>query len=150
MMIKNNKAAVRRAYTAARAYINACADKYGDETTVRLNALRVVRNQLIELLDEINQPRPAAFTNYGDLEKWFLNGAADVYQLVSGGGSIFPFCTTDVLRLFYTEKQARRWYQWAAGGGAENYARADVMAVEADYIAVGLTHMWAALKATRN
>lgn len=150
MMIKNNKAAVRRAYTAARAYINAHADKYGDETTVRLNALRVVRNQLIELLDEINQPRPAAFTNYGDLEKWFLNGARDIYQLVCGGGSIFPFCTTDVLRLFYTEKQARRWYQWAGGRGPADYARADVMAVEADCVAVGLTHMWAALKATRN
>lgn len=150
MMIKNNKAAVRRAYTAARAYINAHADKYGAETAIRLNALRCVRNQLIELLDEINQPRPAAFANYGDLEKWFLNGAADVYQLVSGGGSIFPFCTTDVLRLFYTEKQARRWHQWAAGEGAENYALSDVMRTEADYIAIGLTHMWAALKATRN
>lgn len=149
MMIKNNKAAVRRAYTAARAYINAHADKYGEETTVRLNALRVVRNQLLELLDEINQPRPAAFTNYGDLEKWFLNGAADVYQLVSGGGSIFPFCTTGVLRLFYTEKQARRWYQWATGEGAENYALSDVMAVEAKWIETALAHMWAALKDTR-
>lgn len=150
MMIKNNKAAVRRAYTAARAYINAHADKYGDETVIRLNALRVVRNQLIELLDECRTDTASTFSDYSAFEKQFLDGAADVYQLVSGGGSIFPFCTTDVLRLFYTEKQARRWYQWAAGGGAENYARADVMAVEADYIAVGLTHMWAALKATRN
>lgn len=150
MMIKNNKAAVRRAYTAARAYINAHADKYGDETAIRLNAIRIVRNQLIELLDEINQPRPAAFANYGDLEKWFLNGAADVYQLVSGGGSVFPFVTTDVLRLFYTPAQAAKWHWWADGMGPADYARADVMAVEADYIAVGLTHMWAALKATRN
>jgi hypothetical protein len=150
MMIKNNKAAVRRAYTAARAYINAHADKYGDETTVRLNALRVVRNQLIELLDEINQPRPAAFTNYGDLEKWFLNGARDIYQLVCGGGSVFPFFTTDVLRLFYTPAQAAKWHLWAGGRGPADYARADVMAVEADCVAVGLTHMWAALKATRN
>lgn len=150
MMIKNNKAAVRRAYTAARAYINAHADKYGAETAIRLNALRCVRNQLIELLDEINQPRPAAFANYGDLEKWFLNGAADVYQLVSGGGSIFPFCTTDVLRLFYTEKQAHRWNQWAEGEGAENYALSDVMRTEAKWIEVALTHMWAALKATRD
>ena len=150
MMIKNNKAAVRRAYTAARAYINAHAGKYGDETVIRLNALRVVRNQLIELLDEINQPRPAAFTNYGDLEKWFLNGAQNVYQLVCGGGSVFPFVTTDVLRLFYTPAQRAKWHAWEQGAGPENYARADVMAVEADYIAVGLTHMWAALKATRN
>ena len=149
MLIRNNKASIRRAYTAARTYIRAHADKYGAETTVRLNALRVVRNQLIELLDEINQPRPAAFANYGDLEKWFLNGARDVYQLVCGGGSIFPFCTTDVLRLFYTEKQARRWYQWAAGGGAENYALSDVMAVEAKWIETALAHMWAALKDTR-
>lgn len=150
MMIKNNKAAVRRAYTAARAYINAHAGKYGDETTIRLNALRVVRNQLLELLDDNNQLRPAAFTNYGDLEKWFLNGARDIYQLVCGGGSVFPFYTNDVLRLFYTPAQAAKWHRWEQGAGPENYARADVMAVEADYIAVGLTHMWAALKATSN
>ena len=150
MMIKNNKAAVRRAYTAARAYINAHADKYGDKTAIRLNAVRIVRNQLIELLDEIDQPRPAAFANYGDFEKWFFNGAPDMYSRVSGGGSVFPFCTADVLRLFYTPAQAAKWRQWADGKGPESYARADVMAVEADYIAVGLTHMWAALKATRN
>ena len=150
MMIKNNKAAVRRAYTAARAYINAHADKYGAETVIRLNALRIVRNQLLELLDEHRTDTVKTFSDYGAFEKQFLDGAPDMYSRVSGGGSIFPFCTTDVLRLFYTEKQARRWHQWAAGEGAENYARADVMAVEADYIAVGLTHMWAALKATRN
>ena len=150
MMIKNNKAAVRRAYTAARAYINAHADKYGEETTVRLNALRVVRNQLLELLDEHRTDTVKTFSDYGAFEKQFLDGAPDMYSRVSGGGSVFPFCTTDVLRLFYTEKQARRWYQWAAREGAENYALSDVMAVEADYIAIGLTHMWAALKATRN
>lgn len=150
MMIKNNKAAVRRAYTAARAYINAHADKYGAETVIRLNALRVVRNQLIELLDDNAQSAVGTFAGFEAFEQWFLNGAQDIYQLVSGGGSVFPFCTTDVLRLFYTEKQARRWYQWAAGGGAENYALSDVMRTEADCVAVGLTHMWAALKATRN
>ena len=149
MLIRNNKTTIRRAYTAARAYINAHADKYGAETAIRLNALRVVRNQLIELLDDNNQPRPDTFADFGAFEQWFLNGARDVYQLVCGGGSIFPFCTTDVLRLFYTEKQARRWYQWAAGGGAENYALSDVMAVEAKWIEVALAHMWAALKDTR-
>ena len=150
MMIKNNKAAVRRAYTAARAYINAHADKYGEETTVRLNALRVVRNQLLELLDEHRTDTVKTFSDYGAFEKQFLDGAPDMYSRVSGGGSVFPFYTSDVLRLFYTEKQARRWYQWAAGEGAENYALSDVMRTEADCVAVGLTHMWAALKATRN
>lgn len=150
MMIKNNKAAVRRAYTAARAYINAHADKYGDETTVRLNALRVVRNQLLELLDDDYQPRPDTFADVGAFEQWFLDGAPDMYSRVSGGGSIFPFYTNDVVRLFYTPAQAAKWHRWEQGAGPENYARADVMAVEADCVAVGLTHMWAALKATRN
>lgn len=149
MLIRNNKTTIRRAYTAARAYINAHADKYGAETAIRLNALRVVRNQLIELLDDNNQPRPDTFADFGAFEQWFLNGARDVYQLVCGGGSIFPFCTTDVLRLFYTEKQARRWYQWAAGEGAENYALSDVMRTEAKCIETALAHVWAALKDTR-
>lgn len=150
MMIKNNKAAVRRAYTAARAYINAHADKYGDETTVRLNALRVVRNQLLELLDEHRTDTVKTFSDYGAFEKQFLDGAPDMYSRVSGGGSVFPFFTTDVLRLFYTPAQAAKWHLWAGGRGPADYARADVMAVEADCVAVGLTHMWAALKATRN
>ena len=149
MPIRNNKTTIRRAYTAARAYISAHADKYGAETAIRLNALRIVRNQLIELLDDDNQPRPDTFADVGAFEQWFLNGAQDVYQLVCGGGSIFLFCTTDVLRLFYTEKQARRWYQWAAGEGAENYALSDVMATEAKWIETALAHMWAALKDTR-
>lgn len=150
MMIKNNKAAVRRAYTAARAYINTHADKYGDETTVRLNALRIVRNQLLELLDEHRTDTVKTFSDYGAFEKQFLDGAPDMYSRVSGGGSVFPFYTNDVLRLFYTPAQAAKWHAWQQGAGPENYARADVMAVEADCVAVGLTHMWAALKATRN
>lgn len=149
MLIRNNKAAVRRAYTAARAYINAHADKYGDETILRLNALRCVRNQLIELLDEHRTDIGKTFSDYGAFEKQFLDGAPDMYSRVSGGGSIFPFCTTDVLRLFYTEKQARRWYQWAAGRGAENYALSDVMRTESKWIETALAHMWAALKDTR-
>lgn len=149
MLIRNNKTTIRRAYTAARAYINAHADKYGDETTVRLNALRVVRNQLLELLDEHRTDTVETFSDYGAFEKQFLDGAPDMYSRVSGGGSIFPFCTTDVLRLFYTEKQARRWYQWAAGEGAENYALSDVMRTESKWIETALAHMWAALKDTR-
>lgn len=149
MLIRNNKAAVRRAYTAARAYISAHAAEYGAETTVRLNALRCVRNQLIELLDEINSQRPDTFADFGTFKHWFLNGARDVYQLVCGGGSIFPFYTEDVLRLFYTPAQAAKWRQWEQGAGRANYAHSDVMAGEAKWIETALAHMWAALKDTR-
>lgn len=149
MLIRNNKASIRRAYTAARAYINAHADKYGAETTIRLNALRCARNQLIELLDDDNQPRPDTFADVGAFEQWFLNGAQDVYQLVCGGGSVFPFCTTDVLRLFYTPAQQSKWRQWEEGAGPENYALSDVMRTESKWIEVALAHMWAALKDTR-
>ena len=149
MLIRNNKTTIRRAYTAARAYINAHAAEYAAETAIRLNALRCVRNQLIELLDDNNQPRPDTFANFAALKQWFLNGAQDVYQLVCGGGSVFPFVTTDVLRLFYTPDQQAKWHQWEQGAGRANYAHSDVMATEAKWIETALAHMWAALKDTR-
>lgn len=149
MLIRNNKTAVRRAYTAARAYISAHADKYGAETAIRLNALRIVRNQLIELLDEHRADTVKTFGDYGAFEKQFLDGAPDMYSRVSGGGSIFPFYTDDVLRLFYTPAQRAKWHQWAQGAGRANYAHSDVMATEAKWIEVALAHMWAALKDTR-
>lgn len=149
MLIRNNKTAVRRAYTAARAYINAHAAEYGAETAIRLNALCIVRNQLIELLDETNSQRPDTFADFGALKHWFLDGARDVYQLVCGGGSVFPFCTNDVLQLFYTPAQQAKWHQWEQGAGRANYAHSDVMAVEAKWIETALAHIWAALKDTR-
>lgn len=149
MLIRNNKTTIRRAYAAARAYISAHAAEYGAETTVRLNALRCVRSQLIELLDDNNQPRPDSFADFAALKQWFLNGAYDVYQLVCGGGSVFPFVTTDVLRIFYTPAQQAKWHRWAQGAGRANYAHSDVMAVEAKWIETALAQMWAALKDTR-
>lgn len=149
MRVANNKTAISRAYTAARAYINTHAGKYGaDETVIRLNALRIVRNQLIELLDDSGAESVSAFTDLSAFKQWFLNGARDTYQLVSSGGSIFPFVTTDVLRLFYAPSQRAKWQKWADGKGTADYALSDVMHTEAKWIEVALGHMWAALKNT--
>lgn len=149
MLIRNNKTSIRRAYTAARAYISAHADKYGAETAIRLNALRIVRNQLIELLDEHRTDTAKTFSDYSAFEKQFLDGAPDMYSRVSGGGSIFPFYTDDVLRLFYTPAQQSKWRRWEEGAGPENYALSDVMRTESKWIETALAHMWAALKDTR-
>lgn len=149
MLIRNNKTTIRRAYTVARAYISAHADKYGAETAIRLNALRIVRNQLIELLDEHRTDTAKTFGDYGAFEKQFLDGAPDMYSRVSGGGSIFPFYTDDVLRFFYTPAQQYKWHAWQQGAGPENYALSDVMRTESKWIEVALAHMWAALKDTR-
>ena len=148
MQVQITKAAIRRAYTAARVYVSTHADKYGrQETAIRLSALRIVRDQLIYLLDQ-DAPRAEFFEDFAAFEKWFLDGARDVYQLVSGGGSAFPFQTAEVFRLFYTPDQAARYRRWAAGEGPESHALSDPMRVQATYVSVALAHMWAALKAT--